>query len=53
MSMLVKKNYRKIKCPEYAEYKYIIMDGEIFINVSAKNPTILAKMFPQKRSVSA
>lgn len=40
---MTKKNYRKIRAHQYPQYRYIIMDGEIFINAEAKEPTILAK----------
>lgn len=46
MKMTV-RNYRKIRCPEYADARYIIMDGEIYANVSA-NPeaTFIARIVP-------
>lgn len=44
---MVKKNYRKIRMPEKEDFKYIIIDGEIFINVDANdNPRFLAHIFP-------
>lgn len=41
------RNYRKIRCPEYADSRYIIMDNEIFLNISA-NPeaTFIARIIP-------
>ena len=33
--------------PEKADFKYIIIDGEIFINVDANdNPRFLAQIYP-------
>ena len=43
---MARKNYRKIRAHQYPQYRYIIMDGEIFINVEAKEPTMLAMIVP-------
>lgn len=48
-----RKNYRKIRCPEYADCRYIIMEGEIFINISAKDARVLARIVPSARRASA
>ena len=41
------RNYRKIRCPQYADSKYMIMDGEIFTNISADpNASYIARIVP-------
>lgn len=41
------RNYRKIRCPEYADARYIIMDGEIFLNISAgPEAAFIARIVP-------
>lgn len=41
------RNYRKIRCPEYADSKYIILDGEIFLNVCAEpNAAYIVRILP-------
>lgn len=42
---MAKNNYRVVHAPDWADYKYIILDGEIFINADAKNPRMLAMFF--------
>lgn len=41
------RNYRKIRCPEYADSRYIILDNEIFVNINADpNTTYIARIVP-------
>ena len=48
---MARKNYREIHVPQFADFRYIVMDGEIFTNTAAKEPKMLAKFIRKtKRS---
>lgn len=37
--------YRTINCPQHADSKYIIIDGEVYLNLSADPGTVILGRF--------
>lgn len=37
--------YRTINCPQHANSKYIIIDGEVFLNLSAEPGAVILGRF--------
>lgn len=45
-----KKQYATIELPAHADYKYIVIDGTVYINIAAKAPKMLAKFIRKGRA---
>lgn len=45
-----RKQYATIELPSHADYKYIVIDGTVFINLAAKAPKLLAKFIRKGRA---
>lgn len=43
--MMTTRNQRTIRCPEYADSRYLVIDGEVYVNLCAEPGALIAGRF--------